>query len=354
MAIQNSFNMQLRAGITTLLGSDATGDIYYRDSNGLLTRLPIGIAGQLLTIASGLPSWANLSVGGDLSGTLPNPAVAARAITYAKIQAVATARLLGRNSAGSGDIEELDAATARALLGLGTAALVNTGTAQGNVPVLDANGQLATSIIPSFALSSIQVVANQAARLALSNVEVGDLAKQTDNGLTYMLSALPPSTDANWIPIGDTTIVASDITAGLIAPARLGSGTPSATTFLNGVQQWIALGNLATFNWNVVSGTSQAMAANNGYITSNAALTTFTLPSTAAVGTPLRIAGNGSGGWRIAQGAGQQIHLGNLSTAAGTGGRIDSLHFRDSLELVCVAANTTWLGVSSQGNLDLI
>lgn len=44
------------------LGSDATGDIYYRNSGGNLTRLPIGSTSQLLSVASGLPSWAtNLS-----------------------------------------------------------------------------------------------------------------------------------------------------------------------------------------------------------------------------------------------------------------------------------------------------
>lgn len=37
--------------------SDATGDIYYRDSGGLFTRLGIGSTNQLLTVISGLPSW---------------------------------------------------------------------------------------------------------------------------------------------------------------------------------------------------------------------------------------------------------------------------------------------------------
>lgn len=40
------------------LGSDATGDIWYRNSSGLLTRLGIGSTGNVLTVAAGLPSWA--------------------------------------------------------------------------------------------------------------------------------------------------------------------------------------------------------------------------------------------------------------------------------------------------------
>lgn len=40
------------------LGSDATGDTYYRNSSGFFTRLPAGTDGHVLTLASGIPSWA--------------------------------------------------------------------------------------------------------------------------------------------------------------------------------------------------------------------------------------------------------------------------------------------------------
>lgn len=39
------------------LGSDATGDIFYRASTGVFTRLAIGAAGTHLVVSSGLPSW---------------------------------------------------------------------------------------------------------------------------------------------------------------------------------------------------------------------------------------------------------------------------------------------------------
>ena len=44
------------------LGSDATGDIFYRDSSGSVARLGIGSTGQIATVAGGLPSWATASV----------------------------------------------------------------------------------------------------------------------------------------------------------------------------------------------------------------------------------------------------------------------------------------------------
>lgn len=40
------------------LGSDATGDVYYRAASGQFTRLPAGTNGHVLTLASGIPSWA--------------------------------------------------------------------------------------------------------------------------------------------------------------------------------------------------------------------------------------------------------------------------------------------------------
>lgn len=40
------------------LGSDATGDVYYRNSGGTLSRLAVGTNGHVLKLASGLPSWA--------------------------------------------------------------------------------------------------------------------------------------------------------------------------------------------------------------------------------------------------------------------------------------------------------
>lgn len=40
------------------LGSDATGDIYYRNATGSLTRLGIGTTGQTLKVVGGLPAWA--------------------------------------------------------------------------------------------------------------------------------------------------------------------------------------------------------------------------------------------------------------------------------------------------------
>jgi hypothetical protein len=63
-------------GIVRLtLGSDATGDLFYRNSSGNLTRLPIGSTSQVLTVNAGLPSWQPSAGGGTVTSvTLTQPA----------------------------------------------------------------------------------------------------------------------------------------------------------------------------------------------------------------------------------------------------------------------------------------
>jgi hypothetical protein len=104
-------------------------------------------------------------------------------------------------------------------------------------------------------------------------------------------------------------------------------------------------------SWNEVTGTSASMAVDSGYIANNAGLVTLTLPSTASIGDHVRVTGKGSGGWRIAQNAGQTIYFGTSSSTTGVGGRLDSTETRDSVELVCVTANNDWNVLSSVGNI---
>lgn len=51
--------------------SDATGDMYYRNSGGLFTRLPIGSSGQIINAdASGIPAWVANPAAADASTTV--------------------------------------------------------------------------------------------------------------------------------------------------------------------------------------------------------------------------------------------------------------------------------------------
>lgn len=44
--------------------SGASGDLYYRNGTGDLIRLPVGTTSQVLTVSSGVPTWAAASGGG--------------------------------------------------------------------------------------------------------------------------------------------------------------------------------------------------------------------------------------------------------------------------------------------------
>ena len=86
------------------------------------------------------------------------------------------------------------------------------------------------------------------------------------------------------------------------------------------------------------------MAVNTGYIANNQGnVITYTLPATSAVGDEIRLVSAGAtGGYAIAQGAGQQIQFGTSNTTLGvTGGLVYSTG-GDCLHLLCIVANTTW------------
>lgn len=107
---------------------------------------------------------------------------------------------------------------------------------------------------------------------------------------------------------------------------------------------------LAGFSWNNVTGTSQAMLVNSGYVTNNAGLVTLTLPATSAFGDVIEVLGKGAGGWRVQCGAGQTIVVGaNATTAAGS---LSSTLGSDAVYMVCTVANLEWRAAAGpQGNL---
>lgn len=111
---------------------------------------------------------------------------------------------------------------------------------------------------------------------------------------------------------------------------------------------------LEGLNWVEIIATSVAMQANEGYILNNAALVTATLPATCALGLRVRVAGKGAGGWTIAQNAGQTIHFGNQDTTTGAGGSLSSTNQYDSIDLLCITADTDFLAISSIGNMTVV
>jgi hypothetical protein len=90
----------------------------------------------------------------------------------------------------------------------------------GGVASLDSSGFVPSSQLPPIAKITVNAVANEAARLALT-AESGDIAIQADNATTYVLSASPASTNANWKDISGISTAAADATSKVAAEAAL-------------------------------------------------------------------------------------------------------------------------------------
>lgn len=124
-----------------------------------------------------------------------------------KLEGIATGAEANVNAdwnAASGDAQILNKPT------LGTAATLDTGTAEGNIPVLGVNGKLADSVVPKIAITETYLVASEAAMLALT-AEVGDVAIRSDVKKNYILSAIPAATLSNWFELETPTDVVQSV-----------------------------------------------------------------------------------------------------------------------------------------------
>lgn len=186
-------------------------------------------------------------IGNGTDKIVINPDVGTAGI-YTKVNTNAEGKVISGSSLSASDIPNL---TLVKITDAGTAASKNVGTSSGNVPVLDSNGKLDTSILPGLALTTTNVVASQTAMLALT-AEPGDLAVRTDLNKTYVLKTAGASTLANWQELltptdtvtsvagktGVVTLTASDVGLGNVtneskstmftSPAL--TGTPTAPT----------------------------------------------------------------------------------------------------------------------------
>lgn len=128
-------------------------------------------------------------------------------------------------------------------------------------------------------------------------------------------------------------------------------GYTCSTGGASGTAVWTAdSASTSAFTWSNVTTTTQAMAVNNGYVSSNAALSTFTLPTTIAIGQRVAVQGAGVAGWTIAQNSGQSIVWSGGTTTTGAGGSLSSSGQYDEVELICLVANTLFAIRQVQGN----
>lgn len=144
----------------------------------------------------------------------------------------------------------------------------------------------------------------------------------------------------NWLALTDGQLIIGS-TAGAPAAATLTAG--AGISISNGSNSITISSSSGVTSWQEIAGTTQAAAVNTGYIIGNASQTTVTLPATAAVGSVVAIAGLGAAGFILAPNAGQTIKL----QAGSTSVSVTSAEQYDSITVVCVTANTTWVTISA-------
>ena len=161
----------------------------------------------------------------------------------------------------------------------------------------------------------------------------------------------------------------SSTTAQALASTTTNVNVSSATAPTSGQVLTATSGTSATWQtpsggwggitWTEVTTTSQTAVVNNWYATNNVWLVTVTLPATAVFWSIIRIVGSGAGGWKLAQNASQLIVwdsgwvVGLNQTTTGVGGFILSTDRYDSIELLCIIANTTFSVIGSKGSPDI-
>lgn len=166
-------------------------------------------------------------------------------------------------------------------------------------------------------------------------------------------------------------VISNTTTTGALSSLTLTSGqlviggttTPAAATLTAGAGISITNGNNSItiagtgggLTWVDVTGTTQAVSVNTGYLSNNAGTVTFTLPASATLGDIFRIVGV-QGAWTLAQNANQTVLFGNAATTVGVGGSLTSTNAGDSIELVATntSASTVWRLVSSVGNITVV
>lgn len=145
-----------------------------------------------ISVPQTLREWTRWISESALSGVVATENIEDASVTLVKLAPVATNTVLGRATAGTGDVEALactsagrallddaDASAQRTTLGLGTAAVVNTGTSGATIPLLNgantwsaAQTLSAPPVVPSYTVAGVPS-ASPAGQLAYISDESG-------------------------------------------------------------------------------------------------------------------------------------------------------------------------------------
>jgi len=183
-----------------VVGSDGTMSVDEVPKADILT------TARTLTFSGDVTGNNSFDGSGNVTFALALVSSGVTAGTYTKLTVDAKGRVTAGSNIAASDVPSL---TLSKITDSGTAAGKDVGVAAGNIPLLDSNGKLNSSVIPAMAINEIYTAASQSAMLALS-ADVGDVCARTDGAGSFMLKATPATTLANWVQLtAPTDAVAS-------------------------------------------------------------------------------------------------------------------------------------------------
>ena len=268
----------------TGLATYTTGDTLYASATNTLSKLPIGTAGQTLTVAAGIPSWTTVTAAGDVVG----PASATdNAIARFDL---ATGKLI-QNSAvtiadTTGDIvgtatQGVFNTVSTTVNAFGAATTLNVGAATGTM-TLGNTTLAANAITASTTLGVTGVSTFGAAVVGAASQDVFNTVSTTVNAFGAA-TALNVGAATGTLTVANTTLAAKAITAsttlGVTGAATFTSVAASTTlgvtgvaTFSNAVNaaQGADIASAATVNLTTATG-------NSVHITGTTTITAITL-----------------------------------------------------------------------------
>jgi hypothetical protein len=263
------------------------------------------------------------------------------------------------------------------ITGFGSAANASTGTVQGTIPVLGLSGLLNTNTIP--------VVPVIKGGTGFSSYTRGDMF-YADSSTTFTKFSGPTTANSvlgsyfngsfsepRWLDVlpihsggtGQSSINPGELFVGDYGNTSAKLSAPTSNEVYLSAQfnsswyepRWkpvsgIVSSSSSSFIWQEVTSNATSQV-NYGYIVNSSSLVTLTLPTTAVVGSTIKVVGVGTGGWKVSQNSGQQINMGATFSTSGTSGYVSSTHYTNTIELVCVAENTKWAIISNIGLISL-
>lgn len=249
-------------GVTNLTGT--TNEIDVSASSGAITlSLPSTINADLNGNA------ATVTDGVYTSGSYSNPTWIA-SLDHAKVTGLGGSAILNVGTV-AGTVAAGDDARI-------TGAIQSTEKGANNgVATLGGDGKVPTSQLPAIAISDTFVVNSQAAMLALS-ADVGDIAVRTDINTSFILTATPASTLANWQELLSPPDAVTSVNGqtGAVSLSYSDVGAPSTT------------GTNATGTWSI------DITGNAGTATNATLATTATTANAVANSATFNNSGTGS------------------------------------------------------------